>query len=70
MGAVLIVNPRASRVSEEVVERVLAALPAGVEVLRTGAAGEATTLAREREASAEARFDDEKLRTYLGVGAE
>jgi cation/acetate symporter len=23
-----------------------------------------------REPSAEARFDDEKLRTYLGVGAE
>ena len=56
MGAVLIVNPRASKVSEEVVERVLAALPAGVEVLRTGAAGEATALAREREASAEAIY--------------
>jgi cation/acetate symporter len=23
-----------------------------------------------READAEARFDDEKLRTYLGIGAE
>ena len=23
-----------------------------------------------REAAAEARFDDEKLRTYLGIGAE
>ena len=56
MGAVLIVNPRASKVSEEVVERVLAALPAGVEVLRTGAAGDATALARERETSAEAIY--------------
>ncbi len=24
----------------------------------------------QREPSAEAKFDDEKLRTYLGVGAE
>lgn len=56
MGAVLIVNPRASKVSEEVVRRVLAALPTGTEVLRTGAAGEATALAREREASADAIF--------------
>jgi diacylglycerol kinase family enzyme len=56
VGAVLIVNPHASKVSEEVVEQVLAALPAGVEVLRTGAAGEATALAREREASAEAIY--------------
>lgn len=56
MGAVLIVNPRASKVSEELVEQVLAALPAGVEVLRTGAAGEATTLAREQETSAEAIY--------------
>jgi diacylglycerol kinase family enzyme len=56
VGAVLVVNPRASKVSEEVVERVLAALPAGVEVLLTGAAGDATALAREREASAEAIY--------------
>jgi diacylglycerol kinase family enzyme len=56
VGAVLIVNPRASKVSDDVVDRVLAALPAGTEVLRTGAAGEATTLAREREASADAIY--------------
>ena len=56
MGAVLIVNPRASKVSDEVVDRVLAALPSGTEVLRTGAAGDATTLAREREASADAIY--------------
>lgn len=56
MGAVLIVNPRASKVSEEVIARVLAVLPAGVEVLRTSASGEATALAREREASADAIY--------------
>jgi len=56
VGVVLIVNPHASKVTDEVVERVVAALPAGVEVLRTGAAGEATTLAREREASADAIY--------------
>lgn len=56
MGAVLIVNPRASKVSEEVVERVLGVLPAGVTVYRTGEAGDATLLAREHEASAEAIY--------------
>jgi diacylglycerol kinase family enzyme len=56
VSGVLIVNPRASKVSDDVVEQVLAALPAGVEVLRTGAAGEATGLAREREASADAIY--------------
>ena len=37
-----------------------------------GSAGPATNIASllTREPSAEARFDDEKLRTYLGVGAE
>lgn len=56
MGAVLIVNPHASKVSAEVVERVVAALPADVDVLRTSAAGEATALARERETTAEAIY--------------
>jgi diacylglycerol kinase family enzyme len=56
VGAVLIVNPHASKVSDEVVEQVVAALPANVEVLRTGAAGDAMALAREREASAEAIY--------------
>ena len=56
MTAVLIVNPRASKVSDDLVERVLAALPAGVEVVPTSAAGEATALAREREASADAIY--------------
>jgi diacylglycerol kinase family enzyme len=54
--AVLIVNPRASKVSDDLVERVLAALPAGVEVVPTSSAGEATALAREREASADAIY--------------
>ncbi len=56
MSAVLIVNPRASKVSDDVVDRVLAALPPGTEVLRTGAAGEATTLARVREPSVDAIY--------------
>jgi diacylglycerol kinase family enzyme len=54
--AVLIVNPRASKVSDDLVERVLAALPAGVDVVPTSAAGEATELAREREATADAIY--------------
>lgn len=56
MGATLIVNPRASKVSDEVVERVVAALPTGVEVLRTAGPGDATAFARDREASATAIF--------------
>jgi diacylglycerol kinase family enzyme len=56
VGAILIVNPRATEVSDEVVERVLAALPAGVAVLRTGGPGEATALARENEASSAAIY--------------
>jgi len=54
--AILIVNPRASKVTDEVVERVLAALPAGVEAVRTARPGDATALAREHEASAEAIY--------------
>lgn len=56
MGAILIVNPRASKVTDELVERVLAALPAGVAVRRTGGPGEATALAREHEASSGAIY--------------
>jgi diacylglycerol kinase family enzyme len=56
VATLLIVNPRASKVSDAVVDRVLCALPADVEVLRTGAPGEATTLAREREAAADAIY--------------
>ena len=56
MGALLIVNPRASNVSEELVERVVAELPAGVEVVRTGGPGEASEHAREREGAVDAIF--------------
>ncbi len=56
MGAVLIVNPQASRVTADLVERVVAELPSGVEVLRTEARGDATSLVREREADADAIY--------------
>jgi diacylglycerol kinase family enzyme len=56
VAAILIVNPRASNVSEEVVARVLEALPRGVAVFDTDAPGEAMTLAREQEATADAIY--------------
>ena len=56
MASVLIVNPQASGVSDEVVERVRAALPPGVEVLETAGPGAASALAREHEANAEAIY--------------
>ena len=56
MRTVLIVNPRASKVSDDVVDRVTAVLPGDVVVLRTGVPGEATAIAREHEASADAMY--------------
>jgi diacylglycerol kinase family enzyme len=56
MASVLIVNPQASGVSDEVVERVRAALPAGLEVLETAGPGNASELARAREADADAIY--------------
>ncbi len=56
MGALLIVNPQASGVSEELVARVVEELPDDLEVVRTGGPGEATTIAREREPSVEAIY--------------
>lgn len=56
MASVLIVNPQASGVSDEVVERVRAALPAGLEVLETAGPGNARELARAREADADAIY--------------
>ena len=56
MRTVLIVNPRASKVSADVVDRVTAVIPGDVVVLRTGAPGEATAIAREHEASADAMY--------------
>ncbi len=56
MSALLIVNPRASKVSEVIVERVVAELPMGLEVVRTTGPGEATELAREREDAVDAIY--------------
>jgi diacylglycerol kinase family enzyme len=56
MASVLIVNPQASGVSDEVVERVRAALPPGLEVLETAGPGDASELARGREAAADAIY--------------
>ena len=56
MGSILIVNPKASGVSGKVVERVRAALPADVEVLETGGAGDATAMARQHESMADAIY--------------
>ncbi len=56
MGALLIVNPRASKVSNEVVDRVVAALPLRSEVVRTAGSGEATEHAREREDAVDAIY--------------
>jgi diacylglycerol kinase family enzyme len=53
--AVLIVNPYASRVSEELVERVAGVLP-DVEVRETEHRGHATELAREAEGEVEAIY--------------
>lgn len=56
MGALLIVNPHASRVSDDLVERVAAELSGDLSVVRTTAPGEATTIAREHESSVEAIY--------------
>jgi diacylglycerol kinase family enzyme len=56
VSALLIVNPRASKVSEDIVERVVAELPTGLEVVRTTGPGEATELAREREDAVDAIY--------------
>jgi diacylglycerol kinase family enzyme len=56
VSRLLIVNPYASGVTEELVARVLAALPAGTESVPTGAPGDATALAREHEASVDAIY--------------
>jgi diacylglycerol kinase family enzyme len=56
MAAILIVNPKASGVTDDVVESVLAELPASIEVLETGGPGDATTLASGHEAGADAIY--------------
>jgi diacylglycerol kinase family enzyme len=56
VSSLLIVNPYASNVSDELVERVVAALPAGIAVVHTRAPGDATALAREHEHTVDAIF--------------
>ena len=56
MGAILIVNPKASGVSGDVVERVTAELPADVEVLETVGPGDGTRLAKRHESTADAIY--------------
>jgi diacylglycerol kinase family enzyme len=56
MASILIVNPQASGVSDEIVERVRAALPPGLEVLETAGPGDASELARDHEAEAAAIY--------------
>ena len=56
MGAILIVNPKASGVSGDVVERVTAELPADVEVLETVGPGDGTRLAERHESTADAIY--------------
>jgi diacylglycerol kinase family enzyme len=56
VGSLLIVNPHASAVSDALVDRVVAALPAELEVVRTGGPGQATEIAREHERAVEAIY--------------
>jgi diacylglycerol kinase family enzyme len=56
MASLLIVNPLASGVSDDLVDRVEAALPGGTTVVWTTAAGEAGTIAREHESSVDAIY--------------
>jgi diacylglycerol kinase family enzyme len=54
--ALLIVNPRASKVSAELVRQVVEELPADTEVVSTRDRGEATELARAHEGSVDAIY--------------
>jgi diacylglycerol kinase family enzyme len=56
MGAVLIVNPSASGVTDALVERVRAELPRPLDVVATLRPGDATEIARERQGSASAIY--------------
>jgi diacylglycerol kinase family enzyme len=55
-AGLLIVNPNASGVSESLVERVRAELPGPPEIVVTLRPGDATDIARERDASADAIY--------------
>jgi diacylglycerol kinase family enzyme len=56
MGALLIVNPKASGVTDELVARVVAELPADTTVVETGAAGVADEIASDHESDADAIY--------------
>lgn len=56
MGALLIVNPKASGVTDELVGRVVAELPADTSVVATASPGEAGEIAREHEAGVDAIY--------------
>jgi diacylglycerol kinase family enzyme len=56
MGGLLIVNPRASGVTDALAEQVAAALPAPLEVVRTTSGGEAGEIARARERAVDAIY--------------
>jgi diacylglycerol kinase family enzyme len=56
VGAVLIVNPYATKVTEERLAAVEAQLPGGLTTVRTSAQGDATTLARELGPAADAIY--------------
>jgi diacylglycerol kinase family enzyme len=56
MGALLIVNPKASGVTDELVARVVAELPAETTVVQTASAGVAGEIARQHEADADAIY--------------
>ena len=56
MPSLLIVNPHATGVTDAVVERVRAALPADIDLVRTQGPGAATVIAREREPDVEAIY--------------
>jgi diacylglycerol kinase family enzyme len=56
MGGVLIVNPYATRVTDELVARVEAVLPPGLTTVRTRGQGDATVLAREVPSDADAIY--------------
>ena len=56
MGALLIVNPKASKVSDELVERVAGELPSDTLVVPTSSAREAGAIAQEYESSVDAIY--------------
>ena len=56
MAGLLIVNPHASNVTDEIVRRVVSELPSGTAVVRTAGPGEATAIAKEHEGTVDAIY--------------